>query len=235
MKKFIAIQITLLVRYIVKDEVDTFYFTLSFSFLALPIIIYIFGKYFAHKEESYKPSNIEHWSFYTQQKVFSNKKPIYKGNEQRGYFQRYFLTKFHFLVNELLGDSFYLTFKLKIDEQEYDVQSASQKRLSNQSYWHIYKNGELIGQAKTVVDLKNTMKLTEVIEAQFGDVTYTTSASTMTSSISLQKDGQSIGRCGRDEQLSHLIKNIKVIELQNDEPEQLITLLLHAFYFKNNS
>ena len=232
---FVLVQLALLLRYIVKDEFDTSDFALSFAFLALPILIYILGKFFAKKEESYMPENIIHWSFYTQQKAFKNQKPIFKGQQQRGYFQRYALTKPQYFINELLGDTFYLSFKVVIDGDEYDVQSYSKKRISNQCYWHILKNGAHIGQARTVVDMKNTMKLTEVIEAQIGDVTYTTNASTVTSSISLLQNGVQIGQYGRGEQLSHLVKNIKVIQLHDDDPVQLVTLLIHAFYFKNNA
>lgn len=232
---FILIQLTLLARYVIKGEFDSFYFGMSFVFLFLPVLLYIFGKYFADKEQNYVPKNIADWSFYTRQKVFSNEKPLYKGDVKRGYFQRYSPKKSHYIVNELISDSFFLSFKLTIDGDVYDIQSYSEKLFSNQSYWHIFKNAHQIGTAKTVVDLKNTAKLKEVIEAQFGDIIYTTAAPTVTSTIKLYEDGVQIGRFGRGDELSHLIKNIKVMQVQEDSPEQLITLMIHAFYFKNGS
>lgn len=232
---FILIQLALLARYLIKGEFEPATYAMTYAFLFLPIVIYILGKRFAEKEQQYIPQNIDDWSFFSRQKVFLNEKPLYKGTVKRGYFQHYFEKKSHKLMNELVGDSFFLSFKMKIDEDEYDIKSYSEKLFSTQSYWHIFKNGTQIGKAKTVVDLKNTAKLTEVIEAQFGDITYTTAAPTVTSTIKLFEDNVQIGRSGRGDELSHLFKNIKVMQVQNDSPEQLITLMIHSLYFKNNS
>lgn len=231
---FILIQLALLARYLIKGEFEPFYYGMTYIFLFLPVVLYIFGKHFADKEQNYKPNNIEDWSFYTRQKVFSNEKPLFKGDVKRGSFHRYFSKKSHYLICELISESFFLSFKLKIDDDEYDIKSYSEKLFSNQSYWHIFKNGKQIGKAKTVVDLKNTAKLKEVIEATFGDITYTTAAPTVTSTIKLFDGNVQIGSFGRGDELSHLIKNIKVMKVQDDSPEQLISLLIHAFYFKNS-
>lgn len=232
---FILSQLVLLARYLIKGEFEPVTYGMTYLFLSAAILLYILGKHFIHKEESYIPSNIDDWSFYLRQNVFSNEKPLFKGDVKRGSFQRYFDKKLHYIVNKLIGDSFFLSFKLKIDENEYDIKSYNEKLFSNQSYWHIYKNGKQIGKAKTAVNLKNTVKLTEVIEAHFEDKTYSTAASTVTSSITLYEGNTQVGRYGRGNDLSHLVKNIKVMQVQDDSPEQLMTLLIHALYFKNNS
>lgn len=128
----------------------------------------------------------------------------------------------------------FFSLKIRIDHDEFNIISKTQKLLSTQDYWQIYKNVVQIGTAKTVVDLKNTAKLKEVIELQIGDKIYSTAASTVVSSIKLFDGHNQIGQLSHGSDLSNLIKNVKVLKVQDDTPKKIIALLIHAFYFKNN-
>ena len=231
---FVLIQITLLARYLIKGEFEPGYYAFTYVFLILPIVLYFFGKHYAKKELHYTPQNIEDWSFYNRQSVFLNEKPLFKGNEKRGSIQRYFDKKWQYFIWRITDQNYFLSLKIWIDHDEYNVKSNTKKLLSSQDYWQIYKNGVQIGSAKTVVDLKNTAKLKEVIELQIGDKIYSTAASTVVSSIKLFDGQNQIGQLSHGSDLSNLIKNVKVLKVQDDTPEKIIALLIHAFYFKNN-
>uniref|UniRef100_UPI0035B53188 hypothetical protein n=1 Tax=Neobacillus sp. TaxID=2675273 RepID=UPI0035B53188 len=78
-------------------------------------------------------------------------------------------------------------------------------------------------------DIKNTVKLKEVIEFQIGENSYYTAAATVTSHISLIHKDEEIGEMKRN----HIISNVYVIDVKDDSPEKIIALILHAFYYKN--
>lgn len=105
-----------------------------------------------------------------------------------------------------------------------------EKLFSNQSSWAIYRGGQKIGVAKTVIDLKNTAKLKEVIEFQINNEIYSTESSTITSSISLMHNNQRIGEMKRH----HLMSNVNIIDINDDVLDKIIALILHAYHFKNN-
>ena len=119
--------------------------------------------------------------------------------------------------------------EIQIDEDVYTVLWYRKKRFTNQEHWYIYKNNEKIGKASTLINLKNTAKLKEAIAFQFGDVSLTTVATTVTSSISLMDGEHLVGGLKRN----HLISNVQVIDVHENKPEYIIALIVHAFNFKN--
>ncbi|MER2107372.1 MAG: hypothetical protein ABS949_10585 [Solibacillus sp.] len=225
---FVLVQLAILARYVVYDAFDSLFYASTYLLLIAAVAIYFVSKCFVKKEIGYTPNETESWSFLNKQRMFTIEKPLYKGNVRRGSIQRIFVEKWHYIITDLLGSTFFLAFTLKLDEHTFDVIPASGKLFSNQSYWTIHKNGQPIGTAKTVVDLKNTAKLKEVILLQIGDIVYSTAASTVTSHITLHNE-QQIGEMKR----SHLISSVNLLQVQDDTAEQMIALLLHAFHFKN--
>lgn len=144
---------------------------------------------------------------------------------KRGTIQRKFLRKWHYLIADLLGSKFFLAVTIKIDGVQFDIKPANEKILSNQDHWTIHKNSEWIGTAKPMIDLKNMVKLKEMIEFKIDENTYYTAASTVAS----QQNNKEIGEMKKN----HIIININVIDVQDDAPEKIIALVLHSFYFKN--
>ena len=156
-------------------------------------------------------------------------KPLFKGNEKRGYVKRYFPQKWQYVVGDILGYNWYLSLEIKIDEDPYDVRCYTKKWFSQQDQWKIYKNSERIGEARTLFNLKNAAKLKEAIEFSFYDKSFISSATTVRSIISLTQNDEVLGTM----KPNHLISSVQVIDVQEDQPEYIIALLLHSYYFKN--
>ncbi len=226
---FFLVQIAVLARYLVYGKFEPISYASTYLFLFASIFIYMLSKRFMRKELAYRPNNIDSWSFYNKQRIFNIEKPLFKGKEKRGSIQRIFLKKWHSIVADLISQSFFLALKIKIDQDMFEVKPVSGKWFSNQSYWTIFKNDLAIGDAKTVVDLKNTAKLKELIEVQLGERIYETAANTVTSEIKLLENNVQIGQLTRN----HLISNVHTISVTEDSPEKIIALLLHAYHFKN--
>ena len=227
---FVLVQLALLARYLIKGEFEPFSYASTYLFLIAAIAIYFLSKRFAKKEQDYTPQNIDSWSFLNRQHLFKIEKPLFKGDEKRGSIQRYYVKKWHYFVADFFGDVYFLALKIRIDNDEYDIKPLEGKWLKNDSYWYIYKNGEQIGTARTVVDMKNIAKLKEVIELHIGDRVYSTAASTVTSKITVFDNNNQVGELKRND----FIRNVFVIHVQDDTPEKLLAPLLHTFYFKNN-
>ncbi|MBT2642849.1 hypothetical protein J7I80_11480 [Bacillus sp. ISL-41] len=225
---FILFLLGTLARYIVFGAFDPLLFAAIFLLPLGSFAIYLVSKKFAEKERAYQPKNIEGWSFYNIQKSLPIQKPLFKGEVHRGYVKRYFQQKWNYIVGDLFGFSWHLSLEVKIDEDVYDVQWYHQKWFTQQDQWKIYKNGKQIGQAQTQVNLKNTVSLTEYIRFNFHDITFETSAPTLTSTISLTHEQRHLGKMKRN----HIISNVQVLEVQEDKPEYLVALILHSYFFK---
>lgn len=226
---FILLLFATLARYLVFDAFDPVMFALIFSFPIASIGIYIMSKKFAEKERSYQPKDIPEWSFSNKQTSLLNEKPLFKGEERRGYVKRYFTKRGRYVFADIFGSSWYLSLEIQIDQDVYDVRCDREKWLTQQDRWIITKNGEQIGEAHTRINLKNMTKLKEAIEFTFQDTSYLSSASTITSTISLTQDEELLGTMKRN----HIISTVQVIDVKEDQPEYIIALIVHSFYFKN--
>lgn len=226
---FILTQLALLARYIVFDAFDPVVYASTFLFLPAAAFIYFFSRHKMKKERAFAPKDIQNWSFYTVQKVFKVAKPLYKGTEKRGYILRYYVKKWHYVVSDIIGASLFLAIHIEIDGHLYNIVPNSKKWRSVQSHWTIYKDDVEIGHAQTAVTLKNSAKLTEAIDITFGNESYTTSAKTVTSAISVLQQDKVVATMKRD----HMVSNVHVLQADEDAPEALLALILHAYYFKN--
>ena len=155
---------------------------------------------------------------------------MFKNDKNRGFIQRFFQHRWQYLIADFISYNFYLSLKIKIDDTTYDIIEEKRSILSTQSYFNIYKNGEKIGKAETAVNLKNSAALKEVLQFTFLEEELETSASTITSGITLKKDNLFVGTLTKN----HVISNILVMDIPEDCPENLIALILHSFYFKNS-
>lgn len=227
---FVLILFALLARFIVYGEFELLSLAAASLMPAASLVIFIISKKFANKEQAYQPENdLTEWSFYQLQKSLMIAKPLFKGSEQRGFIRRYFSEKWKYAFADLFGFDWYLSLKIKIDEALYDVRWQRGKWFSQQDQWKIYKNGDLIGKAETLITLKNSVKLKEAIQFEFSDTSFTTSAITVNSEISLTCDGAQMGTLKR----KHLISGVQVFDVHEDRPEFIIALIVHSYYFKN--
>lgn len=69
----------------------------------------------------------------------------------------------------------------------------------------------------------------EMLEFQINGNTYYTAASSVTRHISLLHNDEKIGEMKRN----HFIRNVYVINVNDDSPEKIVPLVLHAFYSKS--
>lgn len=227
---FILVQFAILARYIVFGAFDIGNYLVTYLLLVAAAFIYFYSKHLIKKEASYEPTNIASWSFLTRQRTFTIEKPLYKGDVKRGSIQRKFLKKWQYIVADFFDASFFLALTIKVDDHIFEIIPVKEKLFSNQSYWAVYKDGQKIGAAKTIIDLKNTAKLKEVIEFKVNGEIYSTEASTITSSISLMHNNQRIGEMKRH----HLFSDVNVMDIHDDSFDKMIPLILHAYHFKNN-
>ena len=102
--------------------------------------------------------------------------------------KRYFPQKWQYAFGDIFGFNWYLCLEIQIGQERYDVRWYREKWFTNQDQWRIYKNGERIGEARTRINLKNMTKLKEAIEYRFYDTSYLSSATTVTSTISLTQN-----------------------------------------------
>lgn len=227
---FVLLLLTTFARYVIFGEFELLMFAMIFALPIASVVIFIMSKKFAKKELGYHPKNINGWSFYHLQNTIVNKKMLFKGNEQRGYIKRFFEQKWQYVIADIISSRWYLSLEIQIDEDVYTVRWYRKKWFTNQEHWHIYKNGEKVGKASTLINLKNTAKLKEAIAFRFGDASLTSVATTVASSISLIDGERSVGGLKRN----HLISNVQVIDVYENKPEYIIALIVHAFNFKNS-
>ena len=226
---FVLLLLTTLARYIVFDAFEPLMFAMILLLPAGSLAIYMLSKRFAEKERAYQPKSIEGWSFYNIQKSLPIQKPLFKGTNRRGYIKRYFQQKWKYIFGDLFGFNWYLSLEIQIDNDIYDVQWYREKWFTQQDQWKIYKNGKIIGKAQTQVNLKNTLKLNEMIKFSFLDTTFVSSAMTITSTISLTQDKVLLGTMKRN----HIISNVQVLEVQEEKPEYIVPLIHHSYFFKS--
>ena len=226
---FILLLFAALARYIIFHAFEPAMFAMIFLLPVAAIVVYIMSKKFAEKERCYQPKNIAEWSFSNRQTSLLKEKPLFKGEKHRGYVKRYFTKKGQYVFADIFGSSWYLSLEVQIHEDVYDVRCVREKWLTNQDRWIIYKNGEQIGEARTLINLKNMTKLKEAIEFTFQDISYISSATTITPTISLTQDEVLLGTMKRN----HIVSTVQMIDVKEDYPEYIIALIVHAFYFKN--
>ncbi|WP_456275159.1 hypothetical protein [Bacillus sp. AK128] len=226
---FILLLLTTLARYLVFGVFELHIFATIFLFPVGALVIYIISKRMSRKELFYQPKDIPGWSFYNIQKSIMIRKPLFHGDIQRGYVKRYFPQKWQYAFADIFGFNWYLSLEIKIDQDQYDVRWYRKKWFTQQDQWFISRNGEKIGEAHTLINLKNTAKLKEAINYKIYNNTYMSSASTVTSTIALTEGDSSLGTLKRN----HIISNIQVIDIKENKPEHLVALIIHSFYFKN--
>jgi hypothetical protein len=226
---FVLFLLTALARYIVFDAFEPLMFAMIFLLPVASLVIFMISKRLADKERSYQPKGIEEWSFYNIQKSLMIQKPLFKGKEQRGSVKRYFPQKWKYALGDIFGFNWYLSLEIQIDEDIYDVHWYREKWFTQQDQWTIYKNGEQIGEARTLLNLKNAVKLKEAIQFSFYDKSYISSATTVTSNISLTQDEEVLGTLKRN----HIISNVQVIDVKEHQPEYIVAFIVHSYYFKN--
>ncbi len=226
---FVLLLLTSLARYIVFEAFEPLMFAMIFLLPVASLAIFIISKRLANKEHSFQPKDIEEWSFYNIQKSLMIKKPLFKGQEKRGYVKRYFPLKWQYALSDIFGFSWYLCLEIQIDYDIYTVHWFRGKWFSQQDQWEIYKNREQIGEASTLINLKNTTKLKEAIQFSIRDKTYTSSATTVTSNITLTHDNETVGTLKRN----HIFSNVNVMDVHEDQPEYIVALLVHSYFFKN--
>jgi hypothetical protein len=226
---FVLMLLTVLARWLVYGAFEPLQFALIFL-LPAALAVYIISRKLAEKERSYQPKNIYGWSFYNIQKSLLVRKPLFRGDELRGYVRRYFPHKWQYAFGDVIGFNWYLCLKIQIDQDLYDVRWHRKKWLTNQDNWNIFKNGERIGEARTLINMKNAASLKEAIQYTINDDTYLSSAATIASAISLTREGEKCGTLKRH----NLLSSVKVIDPREDSsPEAIVALILHSYFFKN--
>ncbi|MEK3856351.1 hypothetical protein [Cytobacillus sp. FSL H8-0458] len=99
---FVLFILTLLARYLVFDAFEPAMFAAAFLFPAASVVIFFISKRFADRERAYQPKSNDDWSFYHIQNSLMFEKPLFKGQNLRGYVKRYFPQRWQYA----LGDSF---------------------------------------------------------------------------------------------------------------------------------
>ncbi|WJV19034.1 hypothetical protein QU593_00570 [Rossellomorea marisflavi] len=225
---FVMVMVVALFRYLVFDAVDPGLLGAALLFPVGALILYVLTKHIEKKEQAYAPKDVKGWSFYHLQRSFSVPKPLFEGDQKRGYLKRYYDSKRRFIIGEMVSSNWYVSLEIKIDGDLYQVKWYRERRFSMKEHWEIVRNGELIGQAETLANSKGIGKRKEVIEFRFRERTLQTITNPVTSTISVHSGDAAIGTLKRN----HTASNVSVMEVGNHDPEALVALILHHFYFK---
>ncbi|MCM2605457.1 hypothetical protein [Rossellomorea marisflavi] len=225
---FVMVMIVALFRYLLFDAVDPELLGAAFLFPVGALVLYVLTKHFQKKEQAYVPKDVKGWSFYHLQRSFAVPKPLFEGDQKRGYLKRYYESKGRFIIGEMVSSNWYVSMEIKVDGDLYQVKWYRERWFSRQEHWEIVRNGELIGQARTLVDLRRIAKLKEVIEFHIGNRTLQTAANTVTSTITVTSGEAAIGTLKRN----HIVSNVSAMEVRNRDHEAMVALILHHFYFK---
>ncbi|MEW4328777.1 hypothetical protein Q0N12_19160 [Rossellomorea marisflavi] len=225
---FVMVMVVALFRYLVFDAFDPELLGAAFLFPVAALILYVLTKHIEKKEQAYVPKDVKGWSFYHLQRSFAVPKPLFKGDQKRGYLKRYYENKRRFLLGEMVSSNWYVSMEIKIDEELYQVKWYREHRFSMQEHWEIVRGGGPIGKAKTLVNSKRVGKRKQVIELQIGERTLQTITNPVTSIISVTSGTESIGTLKRN----HDVSNVSVMEVGTGDHEALVALILHHFYFK---
>lgn len=227
---FVLTQLALAARYIVYGAFEPLTYASTFLLPIAALATYVFSKRAQQQELTFTPPNVDSWSFLLKQHTFTNEKPLFYRNERRGYVQRYFQSRFEYILANIVGQTFFVSLRVQIDNDTWTMIPEKTKLLAANSSWRLYKNDELVGQAKTVITWAQTKKLEEKMELALLGETYVTSASTVTSTITLLHNDTTIGMSKRH----HLLSNIHIIEADESTYGALLCALLHIHHFKQS-
>ncbi len=222
------VMVVALFRYLVFDAVDPELLGAAFLFPVGALALYVLTKHIEKKEQAYVPKDVKGWSFYHLQRSFAVSKPLFEGDQKRGYIKRYYESKRRFIIGEMVSSNWYVSMEIKIDGDLYQAKWYRERRFSMQEHWEIVRNGELIGNAETLVNSKRVGKRKEVIELRIGERTLQTITNPVTSTISVTSGDETIGTLKRN----HIVSNVSVMEVGTGDHELLVALILHHFYFK---
>ncbi|MEE1130276.1 MAG: hypothetical protein UHX00_01465 [Caryophanon sp.] len=224
---FILTQLALLARCIVFHAFEPMTYAATYLLLVAALFVYYFGKRCAKQEAHYIPQSIDAWSFLIKQRTFTNDKPLFFGAELRGTISQHFAKRWHYVASDIFGTSLFLSLRIVIDGHTWLITPTSHWLAPNTT-WRITKDDEQMGEANTRITWKNTKRFTEMITLTIAGDAYTTSASTMTSGISVQQHATHIGASKRH----HLLSHIHVIDVPRDAEAAVIATILHTYCFK---
>lgn len=224
---FCLTQLALAARYVVYGAFEPWTYASTYLLIVAALFVYMRSKHVQQQEVHYVPPPVDGWSFLVKQHTFTNEKPLFFADERRGTIQRIFQKRWHYVVADTFGESFFLCLRVVIDDDVWCIQPVKKWALHDQ-HWHITCNDVPIAEAKTMINWQNTKKLTEMIVLQTAQHTYQSTASTLRETITLTKDDAQIGHVRRH----HLLSSIHVFELPAHEREALLCALLHLYTFK---
>ena len=224
---FVFMQLTVLARYIVYGAFEPMTYASTYLLIVAAFCIFMFSKRAAKKEAQFQPEGIAGWSCLIKQRSFANEKPLFFAEQQRGTIQRVFQKRWHAVIADTFGESFFLALRIVIDNNVWDITPVRTRKINNQQ-WHIVCNGVHVGEATTLINWQHTKKLTEAMALHLHNDTYTSTASTLQSTISLQHEDAVIGYVKRH----HYFSQISVIDVPIDAQEAVICALLHLYTFK---
>ncbi|MBV6684678.1 hypothetical protein KV679_13240 [Bacillus sp. JRC01] len=225
---FVMVMIVALFRYLLFDAVDPELLGAALLFPVGALVLYVLTKHFQKKEQAYVPKDVKGWSFYHLQRSFAVPKPLFEGDQKRGYLKRYYESKGRFIIGEMVSSNWYVSMEIKVDGDLYQVKWYRERWFSMKEQWEIVRNGELIGQAETLANSKGIGKRKEVIEFRIGERTLQTITNPVTSTISVHSGDAAIGTLKRN----HIVSNVSAMEVRNRDHEAMVALILHHFYFK---
>lgn len=219
------------VRYFIIGQIDVTTIMIASISLVAAVVLYIVANILSKKEQAYIPANTENWSIYVLQKFLHTPKPLFKGKEQKGVYQRLFTKRWHRVVDSCIEGKapWYLSFRLSIGDNVYSVEWEREKLLANNESWLIYKNGELFGKAATVFNLKNAVHLKESMRGTLGEEGFTITSRTINGEAKMMCDNKVVGSIKRN----NLVSGVHTITVNDDQDVYILALLLFDMYFKS--
>lgn len=217
-------------RYFMYGQFDVTSILIALLLPVSAVVMYTIARILSKKEQAYLPDKDENWSIYVLQKVLHTPKPLFKGREKKGVYQRYYVKRWHKLIDSCIEGKtpWYLSFRLRIGDNVYNVEWERDRFLSNNENWVVYKNGEIFGKAATVFTMKHAVHLKEYIKGKFGEEEFTITSQTIKGVAKLQWNGRMAGSIKRN----NLISGVHTITTNDDKETVILALMLFKMYYK---
>lgn len=207
-----------------------------FLFLIGAVVVWFIHRWMIKRDSNYKPKQIDDiWNTYMGERYSTGKKLLYKGNQKKGEYHRFYQHWWQRLVNEVIegGGKWYmnLSFELQSGDEITFVEQKKKKLRLNET-WHIIQNDQVIGKVKTDYSMKNATKLQEGLTLELNNKVYYFKSFGIGSKTEVLLDNKVIAK-GKRSDLLHSQYHFEVMEGYEElEPMLMITYILFNYVHK---
>lgn len=233
---FIVGAIGMTLRFVILGKFEWNQLLTLFLFPIGAIVVWLIDRWMVKRDSNYKPKQTDDmWNTYMGERMSKGKKLLYKGNQKKGEYHRFYQHWWQHLVNEVMeGDGKWymnLSFELQDGNKIKFVEQKKNKLRLNKT-WHIDQNNHMIGKVKTTYSMKNAIKLQEGLTLEFNNKEYYFKSFGIGSKTEVLQDNKVIAIGKRSDSLRSQY-HFEIIEGNEElEPMLMMTYILFNYVHK---